>query len=280
MSLRQSFIESIDNTIQNFANLVSEKYGLDKNEVYSLWDSETKSNSNVESKKRTIDSVDMDDLSPERLYKANKTELSALCKSRALKSTGKKEELIERLLEITRKKMNSDPKQTKIDFKVENKVESNKTESKKESKSESKSESSSKLSSRDFRTSKKNENVPVIQKVTNEAENLKIRRSAHNNYVHPPSKLVFDPKTKNVVGKEEDDGTVSELNDEDIENCKKYKFSYNLPTNLDKATTLDNVKIDELDELLKEDKSNEDDDDIEEVEDDDEDEIVELEDDE
>jgi len=44
--------------------------------------------------------------------------------------------------------------------------------------------------------------------------------------------LIFDNKTKNVVGRFED-GMVKPLQRQDIEKCKQYKFRYTLPPILD-----------------------------------------------
>ena len=44
--------------------------------------------------------------------------------------------------------------------------------------------------------------------------------------------LIFDDKTKNVVGRLED-GVVKPLQRQDIEKCKQYKFRYTLPQILD-----------------------------------------------
>ena len=44
--------------------------------------------------------------------------------------------------------------------------------------------------------------------------------------------LIFDDKTKNVVGRLED-GIVKPLQRQDIEKCKQYKFRYTLPPILD-----------------------------------------------
>jgi hypothetical protein len=60
--------------------------------------------------------------------------------------------------------------------------------------------------------------------------------------------LVFNTKTKRVIGHQEEDGSVSELCDEDIENCKKFKFQYDTPQNLDKKASLGGVKVQELED--------------------------------
>lgn len=247
MSLKNQFIQSFDEIIRNFSKCIAEKFKLDGDEVYGLWDTETKSTTKPV-KKPSLDSVDTDDISVERLMKATKPELAALCKARCIKASGKKEELIERLMEISKKREGS------------SKAESSKAENKAEKKAETKT-------SRDFRNSKKTTSE-VVQKTASSTEEFVVKRSSFHNYIHPATKLVFDPNTKTVVGKEEDDGTVSELNDEDVENCKKYKFPYKIPENLDSKVTIDNVQVDELEESDIENHVNNDDD---------EDEVVELE---
>jgi hypothetical protein len=275
MSLRSALLNSVEDLIQNFSNLLADKFNLDRDEVLKLWDEKANSSESRESPTRertsetkpkatpSLTSIDTDDISMERLMKATKPELSALCKARCIKSTGKKEELIERLLEVGKKKSDSKTSETKTSQTKTTQpklLETKKTESK----------------ARDFREMKKNESkAEVIQKITATTEQICIRRSKHGNYIHPDSKLVFNSETKNVIGKEEDDGTISELCDEDIETCKKYKFTYTIPNNLDKAVNIDNVKVDELEELEKEVEVDED---IDEAENDDE-EVVELEDD-
>ena len=50
------------------------------------------------------------------------------------------------------------------------------------------------------------------------------------------------------IGHQEEDGSVSELCDDDIENCKKFKFQYDTPQNLDKKASLGGVKVQELED--------------------------------
>lgn len=45
--------------------------------------------------------------------------------------------------------------------------------------------------------------------------------------------LIFDDKTKNVIGKLDDNGNILSLQRLDIEKCKRYKFRYTLPQILD-----------------------------------------------
>lgn len=48
--------------------------------------------------------------------------------------------------------------------------------------------------------------------------------------------LIFDDKTKNVVGHRGGGGVVLSLRRQDIEKCRQYKFRYNLPEMLEERT--------------------------------------------
>jgi hypothetical protein len=59
---------------------------------------------------------------------------------------------------------------------------------------------------------------------------------------------VFDRDDQVVIGKQCDDGSIQDLDDDDIETCKKYKFDYRIPENLDKNKKNDDVVIEEMEE--------------------------------
>ena len=59
--------------------------------------------------------------------------------------------------------------------------------------------------------------------------------------------LVFGTD-KVVYGKQTDSGDIIPLTAEDIELCKKYKFVYKLPENLNVNKSLDDIKIDDVEE--------------------------------
>lgn len=58
--------------------------------------------------------------------------------------------------------------------------------------------------------------------------------------------LIFDDKSKNVIGKAGPDGAVSPLQREDIEKCKQYKFKFALPDILDERTDIEKNNAHEL----------------------------------
>jgi hypothetical protein len=96
-------------------------------------------------------------------------------------------------------------------------------------------------------------NVPkvssVVEKLKASVPTVNIRRNQFDNYEHPETSFVFDFKTKKVIGKQNDDGSVEELTSEDIDTCNKYNFQVSeIPSNLDKKTSLEDVVVDELEE--------------------------------
>jgi hypothetical protein len=243
MSLSQALITNIEKVVETYINNISEKYNLDKDELVSLWTSGGHT-SLKKTDKKPIENVDMTDISIERLHKCTKPELAALCKSKGYKCTGTKDVLINRLLG----KEGGDSKETK-DSKKEVK------ETKKETRKE-------------VKETKKDHKVDVVKKLTSDIPVIPIRRNAYGNFEHPATRLIFDRKTESVIGKQQDDGTISELTDDDIESCKLYKFKYTLPDNLDKKETLENVKIDELESDIEVGEEQNDDEEVIEIDED------------
>lgn len=235
-TILNSFSGIMDKYMKSFIGVVSEKYGTSESELMSLWlgQIEVKTEAKIKTKvskpvtpistvlnQGTPAEVDFSDLSIGRLNKCLKPELTALCKARMLKCTGNKTELIDRLLgkEII-------PVQTsKISKGVVN-PEKKETKGKKVILP----------------------TPPIISKISNENPVFAVRRNTHGNHEHPESRLVFNSKSQTVIGKQEDDGTVSELTDADIQICKKYKFSYDIPKNLDKKEDVNDAKVAELEE--------------------------------
>ena len=210
-----SFDQQLTNLLNNFFSAVADKYSVSKDEIKSIW-------TGVEKEKSVLTTIDTEDLSNERLLKCNKAELTALCKMRKLKCTGTKEELMQRL----RNGSNSDstnilPPKTKVPTKKADRAMAA---------------------------------VSVVKKLTDDIPTIPLRKNKFQNFEHPPTRLVFDQKTEEVIGKQNDSGTIDDLTDEDIETCKKYKFQYRVPNNLEK-NNVNNVVIKELDELPVDDKS-------------------------
>jgi len=58
---------------------------------------------------------------------------------------------------------------------------------------------------------------------------IQIKKNSHGNYEHPETKMIFEKDTKQVIGKQQDDGSISTLTDEDIQQCDQFKFNYHIP---------------------------------------------------
>jgi len=57
-------------------------------------------------------------------------------------------------------------------------------------------------------------------------EKPKFAQNDHGNYEHKETGLVINPKTKQIFGKQDDEGDVLALTDKDVEVCKKYNFKF------------------------------------------------------
>jgi hypothetical protein len=217
MSLNGVLQEAIDKVIQNFILKVSTTYNLDNNELNDIWTGGGNSKSNTN--KETTSPKELEPINPHSLLKCNKAELSALCKQHGYKCSGTKTDLISRLL---------------------GKDDEKKTDDKK-SKSTSKK-------------SPPKEATPLEKKLVANIPNILIKRNKYNNYEHPETGLVFNNETKIVIGKQNKNGSVDHLTEEDIDQCNAFKFKFQIPSNLDRKSKLVDVKVEELDEEEEEDE--------------------------
>lgn len=74
---------------------------------------------------------------------------------------------------------------------------------------------------------------PIAVQQTVSKPILYLRRNQHGYFEHLPTKLVFCPDTKRVIGKQGESGDIEELVEEDLVVCKEHFFNYRLPQNLD-----------------------------------------------
>jgi hypothetical protein len=158
------------------------------------------------------------DISNESLLKCNKDELKALCKQKGYKCSGSKPDLISRLLG------KEDTKQSDT-----KKSDTKKSDTKKE--------------------------ISIVEKkLIANIPNILIKRNKYNNYEHPETSFVFNNETKIVIGKQNKNGSIEELTEDDIDKCNAFKFQFQIPMNLDKKSKLVDVKVEELDEDEDEDE--------------------------
>lgn len=106
---------------------------------------------------------------------------------------------------------------------------------------------------------KQHQESSVLRKIQQNIQTIHIRRNMYGNYVHEPTGLVFDKDEKIVYGKQ-DGSEIKDLTDEDIEQCKKYKFVWRIPENLDKykenkIQTIDEYDIEEEEDIVGESES-------------------------
>ena len=205
-SFKSKVEQSLNHVFVGYIQQISLKYKIPYDELLHLW------NGNVEKKeeeenvidKKVVENKEEDEIDPEKILKASKAELVAMCKKKGKKCSGTKNELISRLVS---KPVVKKTKKKKKELKT----------------------------------------PPVIKKINASIPAIQIRKNKFGNYEHVESGLIFNKHTKKVIGKQHSDGQIIELSHSDIDLCNKYKFSYNLPENLNKKSTLDDIQIDDLD---------------------------------
>lgn len=89
--------------------------------------------------------------------------------------------------------------------------------------------------------------LPVVApKLVSKVDPIALHRNRHGNFEHPETGFIFHEKTEKVFGKQNPDGSISSLTLDDINICNKYKFAFDIPTNLQQQE--DKVELAELDE--------------------------------
>ena len=220
MSLQQTVNKVINDHLQNFFERVTAKHSnITKEELEELWNTSEvpiKSSSNVDDDCPKF-LAPPTDITHEYLLKCLKPELVGLCKKYNVKATGTKNDLLASLRE---------------------KLFSNKPETETEQTTSITKPTSS---------VKKTVEPPVIKKLATTIPTVAISRNKFGNHEHTETSFIFDKKSKKVIGKQNPDGSIDELTEEDINLCNKHKFEYVLPNNLDKNSK-NNATIDELDD--------------------------------
>lgn len=261
----QNLEDTTNLMIEEFCKKLSVQYNLDEKEVYSLWtekkvkdskvsidEEKPKKSSSKPADKKTEPEIKNNEEKPKKSSskpadkeektipisgeksseitsehisnpKTTRDMLVAMCKAKGIKQSGKKNELVARLLEsISSSNINNDV----VDpIKV---------------------------------TVPKGTEKSVIKTI--KPSSLTIRKNSAGNFEHFETHLVFG-LDKIVYGTQTDIGVV-DLTDSDIENCRKFKFTYKIPENLNNSKSLNDIKVEEIDD------EEVDDEDIEEVEED------------
>lgn len=223
MSLSQTVTKAVNEVIHSYIEQVADKYELDVADLLELWEGEGAAKPAKKSttrkavpKKPTPPSTEGDVPDHSELKKLTKAELVALCKARGEKCTGTKAVLIGYLT-------GEDPEPTP---------------SKKKSPAKKTAAAKTKAVAA----------TPVAKKLVPKTSTVPIRRNQFGNFEHPETSFVFNNKTQKVIGKQNDNGNIDDLTPEDVDLCNKYKFSFEVPENLDKKSTLADVHVDELED--------------------------------
>ena len=253
MSLSQDINNYIDATVQKYIKLISTKHNLNYDELLREWTSPTSSPKQIVSasqaqaqnqpqaqaqnqaqnqprpktppKKVVTGVVESKSDTTESLINLTKQELQERCKKAGVRSSGTKNDLIKYLTENkSQTKINS------ISTKPPPFVQQIQQEEKR------------------MEEQKKAVVNPILKKISATIPLINIRRNKFNNFEDINTGFVFDNLSKKVIGKQSANGTVLELTKEDINICNKYKFQFVLPSNLDKNTKVEDVKVEELEE--------------------------------
>lgn len=239
--------------ITTFSTKVANEYNINKDDILTIWNklvnkdenpAENKKRKSVQKPTEVKDEVVFDKEDLIKISGMNKDGLVAVCKQRGLKVSGKKDDLLKRIIEHA--KMDN-PNITK------------------EKPAEKKVKSTKKL------IKNKEDDKKVLKTINAMTPIIQIKRNRFGNYEHGDSGLIFDRDDQVVIGKQNHDGFVLDLTDDDISLCKKYKFNYKLPENLDKYKKTADVKIKEMEDEELNDEDYKEDEIESEVEDEDED---------
>ena len=98
---------------------------------------------------------------------------------------------------------------------------------------------------------KENKKENIVDKLDLSLNSVIIKKNSFGNYVHSPTKFVFNKDNKSVMGKEDTEGQIIPLDKNDIDICNKYKFKFIVPEDLN---TKDD---DDDDEIIEESESDE-----------------------
>ena len=75
-----------------------------------------------------------------------------------------------------------------------------------------------------------------------------LKKNQYGNYEHKDTGFVFDPQTKEVVGKQENDRVIF-LTLSDIETCNQYGFKFKMPERLEEEEKEHEEELSDVEEL-------------------------------
>lgn len=214
MSFSDLVNKAVNTNVDAFIERIASTYNLKAEELRVMWSGDAAPvKSRAKPKAVSAPTSESTPKAPSggssELNSLNKPELVAQCKARGLKTTGTKAELVARL-------SGEEPEEKKP----------------KEKAAAPKASASKK-------------EPAVVKTVQTKLEPVKVAKNSFGNHEHSATGLVFDKNTKKVIGKQNPNGKVDPITDEDIEVCKKYKLPYTIPENLNSKKM--SVAVDEDD---------------------------------
>jgi len=195
-NLFQDITTAIDNRINSFIVQLSDKYKIPKDDIMKLWGDDYNSDT------VSVKSDAFAQYNTDNVHKCKRDELVALCKKYKLKVSGKKDELIMRLLDVL-------PKNTQTSVQI-TKPEVSMTK----------------------RPRKKDEKQVVLSSKLIPKKRIEVRPNKFGNYEHTETHLIFNIDSKKVIGVQNEDGTIHSITKEDIDKCHQYNFEFETPENL------------------------------------------------
>jgi hypothetical protein len=242
MSYFEKIISSIDDEVEELLIHISNKFNIDQNELLKIW---TNKEQKIKTKPDTPKSTTPKTNTPQEntLLKLSSSELKEMCKSKGLKVSGTKNDLVARIIDSENNKKNS---------------------------------AFSLTTSTQTKSKEKDSKPPVLKKLVEKIPVIEIKKNKFGNFEHSDTSLLYDNKSDKIYGKQNPDGTIAKLTKDDIDICNKYKFSYVIPENLDNDDDVEveyeevdadaEAEVEADDDLAEEEYEEEEDEDEEEIE--------------
>ena len=212
-SLLKNLSQTVLQTVDDFSQKVADKFKVDKNEVLALWNSEVSEELKVQKtekkeKKASSPQKKVDPDAPQCAYKFGKGKNKGQnCPSKVVEG-----------MEYCKKHAPKTGKAEKAPAKAK------KTEMKQTT-----------------IVSKVDEATDVIKSLNSKVTTMKnLSKNKYNRFEDLETHLLFSQETREVYGKQLEDGTVAELSLQDIELCKKQGYGFVPPSTI---KNIEEVKV-------------------------------------
>ena len=222
-TLSNSLYSVVSQAVDEFAQLVADKYETSKEEVLELWNNKVTSELKVDNTSK-----------PKEEKKAAAPRARAKPAASTSSSAESKDDSASCCYEFKKGKNQGTKCTAKVCPDSTKFCRKHKTQ---EGKDESSSSPSSKVEKKASGGAKKAETkekeTPAVKKLNEGKPSYVLHRNKQGNYEHPETHFVFDKTTKEVYGRQTDSG-VEPLTTDEIEMCRKLNFKCRLPATLSK----------------------------------------------